>query len=196
MGVKTGPPVARSARRRLDLQLLSRREAEGERGDGEHPAKGRGTGENWPRCTLPAEDLYLSNSVFPLETIIFLERFPLERESFFNFPHTCLFSCVGAPLTRHHIVPFTKVPKITFYTLKTAGHPAFSSSLIPRSASSQDQPPAPGNDHGTTPRAPFAGYSSRLHMFISTIFPVNFLERFFLGDLYLSICLSRSIHLA
>ena len=21
----------------------------------------------WPRCTLPAEDLYLSNSVFPLE---------------------------------------------------------------------------------------------------------------------------------
>ena len=60
---------------------------------------GRGLALDWPRCTLPAEDLYLSNRVFPLETIIFLERFPLERES---FPHTCLFSCVGAPLTRHH----------------------------------------------------------------------------------------------
>ena len=33
---------------------------------------------------LPAEDLYLSNSVFPLDITIFLERFPLERESFFS----------------------------------------------------------------------------------------------------------------
>ena len=42
----------------------------------------------WPRCTLPAEDLYLSNSVFPLETIIFLERFPLEREKMFLIHRT------------------------------------------------------------------------------------------------------------
>ena len=151
----------------------------------------------WPRCTLPAEDLYLSNSVFPLETIIFLERFPLERESFLFPAHVPLQLCgrLGAPLTRHHNrPPFTKVrPKITFYTLKTA--PSTFQQPDPK-ISSQDQPPAPGNDHGTTPHAPFAGYSSRLHMFISAIFPVNFLERFFLGDLYLSICLSRSIHLA
>ena len=29
---------------------------------------GRGLALDWPRCTLPAEDLYLSNSVFPLES--------------------------------------------------------------------------------------------------------------------------------
>ena len=59
---------------------------------------------SWPRCTLPAEDLYLSNSVFPLETIIFLERFPLERESFLFPAHVPLQLCgrLGAPLTRHH----------------------------------------------------------------------------------------------
>ena len=33
-------------------------------------------------------------------------------------------------------------------------------------------------------------------MFFSTIFPLNFLERCFLGDLYLSFCLSRSMRLA
>ena len=42
------------ARRRLDLQLLSRREAEGERRDGEHPAKGRRTGEEAGGPALPA----------------------------------------------------------------------------------------------------------------------------------------------
>ena len=41
-----------------------------------------------------------------------------------------------------------------------------------------------------------AGHSSRLQMFFSTIFPLNFLERCFLGDLYLSFCLSRSMRLA
>ena len=41
-----------------------------------------------------------------------------------------------------------------------------------------------------------AGHPSRLQMFFSTIFPLNFLERCFLGDLYLSFCLSRSMRLA
>ena len=36
-----------------------------------------------------------------------------------------------------------------------------------------------------------AGHSSRLQMFFSTIFPLNFLERCFLGDLYLSFGLSE-----
>ena len=46
------------ARRRLDLQLLSRREAEGERRDGEHPAKGRRTGEEAGGPALPACGLH------------------------------------------------------------------------------------------------------------------------------------------
>ena len=50
--------------------------------------RGKRTSSNvtWPRRTLPAEDLYLSHSVFPFETTIFLERFPLERERFLIFP--------------------------------------------------------------------------------------------------------------
>ena len=156
---------------------------------------------SWPRCTLPAEDLYLSNSVFPLETIIFLERFPLERESFLFPAHVPLQLCgrLGAPLVSGTITDDHRSPKFVLKSLFTHSkrHPALSSSLIPRSAPKISRRRR-GTTHGTTPygHAPFAGYSSRLHMFISAIFPVNFLERFFLGDLYLSICLSRSIHLA
>ena len=37
---------------------------------------------DWLRPLRPAEYLYLSISVFPLETSIFLERLPLERERY------------------------------------------------------------------------------------------------------------------
>ena len=43
----------------------------------------------WPRCILAAEGYQLSNGVFPLETSIFLERFPLAKEKAirsFDFP--------------------------------------------------------------------------------------------------------------
>ena len=42
--------------------------------------KGAAETPRWASPLLPAEYLYLSISVFPLETSIFLERFPLERE--------------------------------------------------------------------------------------------------------------------
>ena len=106
---------------------------------------------------------------------------------------------LGAPLVSGTITDDHRSPKFVLKSLFTHSkrHPALSSSLIPRSAPKISRRRR-GTTHGTTPygHAPFAGYSSRLHMFISAIFPVNFLERFFLGDLYLSICLSRSIHLA
>ena len=57
----------------------------------------------WPRRTLPAEDLYLSHSVFPFETTIFLEIFPLERERFLIFPLHALQRCPGrSALPREH----------------------------------------------------------------------------------------------
>ena len=37
---------------------------------------------DWLRPLRPAEYLYLSINVFPLETSIFLERLPLERERY------------------------------------------------------------------------------------------------------------------
>ena len=58
----------------------------------------RAAGPGWPRRTLPAEDLYLSHSVFPFETTIFLERFPLERERFLIFPSHALPSAVPGAL--------------------------------------------------------------------------------------------------
>ena len=44
-------------------------------------ARGEACG-SWLRPIRPAEYLYLSISVFPLETSIFLERLPLERERY------------------------------------------------------------------------------------------------------------------
>ena len=45
-------------------------------------AEGSGVMPAWVRHILPAEYLYLSISVFPLETSIFLERLPPERERY------------------------------------------------------------------------------------------------------------------
>ena len=36
----------------------------------------------WVIYTIPLDEPHLSNDTFPLETSIFLERFPLERERF------------------------------------------------------------------------------------------------------------------
>ena len=69
------------------LQILS---AAGHHGGRRLPAAA-----SWPRRTLPAEDLYLSHSVFPFETTIFLERFSLERERFLIF-HSCPSAVPGA----------------------------------------------------------------------------------------------------
>ena len=68
---------------------------------------GRGLALDWPRCTLPAEDLYLSNSVFPLESRdhYFSRKISTGKRESFLFPaHVPLQLCgrLGAPLTRHH----------------------------------------------------------------------------------------------
>ena len=43
----------------------------------------------WARCVIPLDEPDLSSDTFPLETSIFLERFPLERERF------CACGCGG-----------------------------------------------------------------------------------------------------
>ena len=56
---------------------------------------GRLTDDGSAIASLVGGGLYLSNSIFPLETIIFLERFPLERERFFISPaYVCVWPAI------------------------------------------------------------------------------------------------------
>ena len=57
---------------------LFAKESQGQKAGG----PGRDRSIDWLRPIRPAEYLYLSISVFPLETSIFLERLPLERERY------------------------------------------------------------------------------------------------------------------
>ena len=86
----------------------------------------------------------------------------------------CERSAISRTIAAGHLVPFTKVHKITFHALKTA--PNTLQQPDPK-ISSQDQPTAVT----VGGRGPFECYSSRLQMFFSTIFrtsifPFVFLE--------------------